>query len=151
MVECAGGVTVVGLSTSAPFPEGKALEDRFYSKEEVESMYPGWFNATPGMLDDEVMEELGGAYLEVLRGLGYSDEPLMVPVGSGETIVSLSSRMPKESLIGFTTENYPPIRLDYSHLADRLLNGYTLVFLREIGEARRMAKDENVSIVVTWL
>ena len=142
----AAGIKVVGLSTSHQYEGATRLENRYYTKREIRNLYPGWFNATPGALSHELMSEVGSEIYRRLTERGYHREKLYVPVGSGETLISLSHHI--GNLIGFTCDNYPPLHLDYSYLSKEL-EPFTVVKIENIDDASSIPKRDE-SMMVTW-
>lgn len=141
-------IKVIGLSTSHDYGGARKLENRFYSKVELEALYPNYFDATPGALGDELTCRIGAELYLKLRMDGYCDEKLYVPIGSGETIQALSRFIPAENLVGFTCEDYPPIHLDYSLLKEKVEGQFKIEKLRELREIFSAAYSD--SILVTW-
>ncbi len=104
-------------------------EDRYYSREEVNELYPSYFDATCGALSIDLMHELGCILHKHLLDQGYNDEILYVPVGSGETIVALGHHIPHSKLIGYHSKDIPAIRFDYSHLKTYVNEHFKLIDL----------------------
>lgn len=141
-------IRVIGLGTSHSYSSNIPLENRFYSIEELEKMYPGWFNATSGALSDELMKEIGTELYQKLCKFGYHNEIIHIPVGSGETLISLSKVLPHNKLIGFTCDDYPPIRMDYSYLSDELKK-FKIDKLKIPNDVFKFSEIGD-SILVTW-
>jgi hypothetical protein len=146
------GIDVLGISSSIPFDGAQKLENRFYSKEEIAELFPRRFDATPGALDELTMRQIGIQIYCRLLSLGYDlRSRLYVPVGSGETIISLAYRVPDKLLVGFTCDDYPPIRFDHSYLMDEVKTRFEvreLKGLKSISDASAFLGEED-SLLLT--
>ena len=139
---------ILGLSTSQEYDDSIRMENRFYSKEEIKSTFPNLFNATSGALNSNLMWTIGW---EIYRKLGiqdYHDEPLLVPVGSGETLLSLSHVITKEKLRGYTCDAYPHITMDYTYLAEELKQ-FEIIKINSLGDINKLVTNEE-SALITW-
>ncbi len=104
-------------------------EDRYYTVNEVEDMYPEYSDVTCGVLSESLMKEIGKRLYRRLIEQGYGGEELYVPVGSGETITALGHYIPHCKLIGYHSDEVPAIRFDFSHLKAYVTTHFKLVDL----------------------
>ena len=70
---------------------GKLLPNYWFSMAEVQSTFKGYFDATSGHLNIELMKRIGKAYK---RYLGNLESPQHIPSGSGECLVCLKLAYP---------------------------------------------------------
>lgn len=81
-----------GVDTLDISPTGDLQALRWFTKDEIKKVFPEYFDATSGHLDDECMRYVAGYFKEKLQTL----PPLiMLPTGSGETLVELHMAFPK--------------------------------------------------------
>ena len=132
---------VIGLSTSRQYPDCVKLENRYYTSRELKELYPNSFNATPGMLPPYMYKEIGLELMSELSKQNYSGDSLMVPCGSGETLVALDSVLSNHSLGGYYDPNIPEICFDYTTLRDVLMCSYELVNLNDRAHIKEHQHD----------
>jgi len=123
--------TVIGLSTTHSYEDSTPLEDRHYTKQELDTLYPDTFNATCGMLPTHLYLDIGKSLLRELIQLGYRGTQLMVPCGSGETINALLHVLPKHLITGYYDPNIPEICFDYSSLKEHIQDTVQLINLAD--------------------
>lgn len=72
---------------------------RWYQAHELALEFPGLLDATPGHLPMHMLPMLGEAYRAHLEGNGIelhrARSPVVVPTGSGETLVALATAYPE--------------------------------------------------------
>ena len=77
-------------------PNGDLIPNRWFSKKEIKSKFPQYFDATSGHLDLDLMYAIGLAYKEYL---GELPDVVYLPTGSGETLVCLKLVYPNTKFI----------------------------------------------------
>lgn len=86
------GVNVLDIS-----PTGDLEALRWFSMEEIRSVYKDTFDATSGHLPMDLMNEIANELAEKIENPG--SDTCYVSAGSGETIVCLSLAFPEASLV----------------------------------------------------
>jgi hypothetical protein len=77
-------------------PHGTLEPRKWFSQAEIHTIFPDYFDATPGNLPIELMQSLGAAYANYLGDL---PEWVYVPTGSGETLLSLAMEYPSTHFV----------------------------------------------------
>ena len=129
LVEAFPDNKVIGLATSHPYTGCVQLEDRYYTSRELNRLYPDTFNATPGMLPSHLYRKIGEKLYKIIHEAGWDGSPLMVPLGSGETLHSLGQVFSPDVLRGYYDMGIPEICYDHTMLTSIVEGTYIIVNL----------------------
>lgn len=111
---------------------GISKDDLLSSNREVDIydsrfMFGDYFDATSGHLPMTLISEISKEIKKLLpKEMFNNDKKILIPVGSGETMLCFMMLFDVKRLIGFYAENYRPIRFDMTPLKELITNSVTI-------------------------
>lgn len=89
----------LGLDVLDISPNGDLVPNRWFTMQEIQDIFPQYFDATCGHLSIELMNKLSNIYRGAYREKLFNYDKIIVPTGSGETICCLSLAFPDKKFI----------------------------------------------------
>lgn len=89
----------LGLDVLDISPNGDLIPNRWFTIQEVRETFPDRFDATCGHLSIDIMNRLSNSYKGYFKHYLEMYDEIIVPTGSGETIVCLALAFPNKKFV----------------------------------------------------